>query len=75
VGANLRKIRGEIPRAFEVVSRDDAKDKDPSRKKISRSEAARRLEPIMGLVASGDVPMDTQTAEALAAYLESKGSH
>jgi len=74
VGANFRKLRSEVPRAFEIASRDDAKDRDPSRKRVSRQEASRRLEPLMGLVASGDVPMDDQTAEAIAAYLESKGS-
>lgn len=68
--ANLRKLMGESPRAFDVISKDAADDKPLNRKAVSKHEVARRLEPLMAMVASGEIPVDNQTAEAIKTYVE-----
>lgn len=70
MAANLRKIMGEVPRPLEVAFRD-AKDSLPvGRTRVSARDQAKRAEPLMAMIASGDVPLDEHSAQLVAAYLE-----
>lgn len=69
--ANMRKLMGEVPRSLEIAARD-AKDAPApiGRESLSRKEVARRVEPLLGMLAHGDIPLDPNLAKAFAAYVE-----
>ena len=68
---NLRKLLAEVPRPLEIMARDGAKETPIGTRRLSDREQMTRLEPLMGLIASGDVPLDDTSAKAVAAYLGS----
>jgi hypothetical protein len=68
--ANMTRIMQEVPRALELSAKDYADEGPLGRKKLSRKQVAQRVEPIMGLIASGDIPLDEHSAKAIAAYVE-----
>jgi hypothetical protein len=61
------------PRIFDVA-RGMAKDGPPTsgRRSISKPEMGRRLDPLMELVASGALPLDSIGPEAVAAAMEQR---
>ena len=66
---NLRKIMVEVPRPLEIYSKVPKEERVPlGHKEVSEPEQMRRLEPLMGLIARGDVPLDETAARAVAAY-------
>lgn len=66
---NLRKIMGEVPRGFVLMDKEPASEKLPlNSKPVTEPEQMRRLEPLMGMIARGDIPLDDQAARAVAAY-------
>ncbi|HEY1295464.1 MAG TPA: hypothetical protein VGJ60_20490 [Chloroflexota bacterium] len=66
---NMRKLMGEVPRAFVLLDKEPRAEKTPiGTQPISEPEQMRRLEPLMGLIARGDVPLDDTAARAVAAY-------
>lgn len=70
--ANFRKLMGEVPRSLEVQARDGKGEMPIGRTRVSDRELARRVEPMLALVASGDIPLDDNLSRAFAAYVESK---
>jgi hypothetical protein len=65
----MRKLMGEVPRAFVLLDKEPRAEKTPiGTQPISEPEQMRRLEPLMGLIARGDVPLDDTAARAVAAY-------
>jgi len=69
VPGNLRKIMGEVPRALVLMDKEPREEKLPlGTKLVSEPEQMRRLEPLMGLIARGDVPLDETAARAVAQY-------
>jgi hypothetical protein len=65
---------GEIPRPLELYSKVPKEEQHPiGTRPVTEPEQMRRLEPLMGLIARGDVPLDDTAARAVAAY--AKGFH
>lgn len=59
----------EQPRAARIA--EGYKDEGMyNRQKLSPKEIARRIEPLIGLIASGEIPLDDTAAKAIAAYVE-----
>jgi hypothetical protein len=66
---NLRKLMTEVPRPLQLYARVPKDERAPiGSELISEPEQMRRLEPLMGLIARGDVPLDDTAARAVAAY-------
>ena len=66
---NLRKLMGETPRPLELYDKVPKEERTPiGQQPISEREQMRRLEPLMGLIARGDIPLDDTAARAVAAY-------
>lgn len=70
--ANFRAIMSEVPRPLEVAQRDaeGQRTSRPGRRKLSEREVARRAEPLLAMVASGDIPVDNHAAQVIRAYVE-----
>lgn len=68
--ANLQKIMSEVPRPLEIAAKDYAHEGRRDRKKLPKAEVARRLEPLIGLIASGEIPLDEHAAKAISTYIE-----
>jgi len=67
---NLRALMNEVPRPLQIVARDSIKEQHPlNSKPISERETMARLEPLMGLIAAGHVPLDQHAARAVATYV------
>jgi hypothetical protein len=67
--ANFRKIMTEVPRPFVLLDHEPKSEKTPlGTEPISEPEQMRRLEPLMGLIARGDIPLDDTAARAVATY-------
>jgi hypothetical protein len=72
----IRRVAKKPPRAIELARMN--REKPIRRKAVSEAEVARRAEPIMGMVAHGEIPMDETTAQLAGAYLQEqykKGGH
>lgn len=66
---NLRKIMDEVPRPLQLYAKVPKDERLPlGSKEVSEPEVMRRLEPLMGLIANGDVPLDDTAAKAVAQY-------
>jgi len=60
---------GEVPRPMELYAKLPKEEQSPiGTAPISEREQMRRLEPLMGLIARGDVPLDETAARAVAQY-------
>lgn len=69
-GANLRKIMSEVPRALEVVARDD-KDLVPmGRKPLTPSKAFRKQGEFLARVVDGHRELDDNAADVVRSYLD-----
>lgn len=68
--ANMTKIMGEVPRALQLAAQDYASEGPIGRTRVPVAEQAKRLEPIMGMIAGGQIPLDEKSAQAVATYLE-----
>lgn len=66
---NFRKIMQEVPRPLEVAARDARGEYPIGQRPISERKAMAQLEPLMGLLARGDVPLDETAARAVATYV------
>jgi len=67
---NLRRLMDEVPRPLQIVAKDAAKEPGPlNTEPISERETMARPEPLMGLLAAGQVPLDDTSARAVAAYV------
>lgn len=69
--ANMRKLMAGVPRPFQIMQRDAKDEPAPlGQVPISEREQMSRLEPLMGLIASGDVPLDATAAKAIQIYID-----
>jgi hypothetical protein len=60
-----------VPRPFEIMSKESKDSPAPiGQQPISSREQAQRLGPLMGLIASGDVPLDATAAKAIQTYID-----
>jgi hypothetical protein len=67
----MRKLMGETPRAFKIHQQDmEAESMPANRKRVSREQIARRAEPLLSLVAAGDIPVDQNIAQLIKTYTE-----
>jgi hypothetical protein len=67
--ANLRKLMEGVPRPLQLMQRESDESPAPiGAKRLSEGEQMRRLEPLMGLIAEGHVPLDDVAARAVATY-------
>jgi hypothetical protein len=66
--ANVKKLMSEVPRGLEIAARhpDPPLHRQPTRRK----EVAQRVEPLLGALANGEIPLDDHLARAFAAYVE-----
>lgn len=62
---------GGVPRPFEIMAKE-AKDQPLplGQEAVSSREQLQRLGPLMGLIASGDVPLDDTSAKAIQTYID-----
>lgn len=66
---NLRKLMDEVPRPLQIYSKVPKEEQHPiGTRPVTEPETMRRLEPLMGLIARGDVPLDDTAARAVAQY-------
>lgn len=65
----LEKAMRGVPRALEVVQKH-ANPAPLGQTPISAQESARRLEPLMGLYATGQIPLDETGSQAVAQVLD-----
>lgn len=69
--ANLRKLMGETSRPMEIAAKESKEHPNPiGYQSIGPSEQRARLEPLMGLIARGDVPLDDTAAKAIKTYID-----
>lgn len=69
--ANLRKLMGEKPRPLELMAKESRDSPAPiGQQPIGWKEQQGRLEPLMGLIASGDIPLDDTSARAIKTYID-----
>ena len=69
--ANLRKLMGEVPRPMQIMAAEARDEPAPiGQTPISAGEQRARLEPLMGLIASGDLPLDETAARAIKTYID-----
>lgn len=74
--AAIRRVSKKPPRAIELARMH--REKPIRHTPVSEEEIAKRAEPIMGMVAHGEIPMDDTTAQLAGAYLQKqyqKGGH
>lgn len=69
--ANMRKLMQGVPRPLQIAARDAKDEPVPmGHEAVSSKEQMARLEPLMGLIARGDVPLDQTSAKAIQTYLD-----
>lgn len=73
--ANLTRIMGEVPRPLEIAERDYSREGPIDRRRLKPAEVARNIEPLIGRIASGDIPLDDHAAKAIALYVEEHHKH
>lgn len=62
---------GELPRPLEIAAKESREHPSPiGQQPIGPSEQRARLEPLLGLIASGDVPLDDTAAKAIKTYID-----
>lgn len=66
----MEMLRGTTPRILELVKADTKGQPLLGQRRISEGEAIRRIDPLMGLFASGVVPIDETTAPLVSRALE-----
>lgn len=69
--ANMRKLMREMPRPLQIAANEARDEPAPiGQQPISSREQRARLEPLMGLIAKGDIPLDDTTARAIQTYID-----
>jgi hypothetical protein len=59
----------EVPRPLQIYSKVPKEEQQPiGTRHVTDPEVMRRLEPLMGLIARGDIPLDDTAAKAVATY-------
>jgi hypothetical protein len=60
-----------VPRPFEIMGKEAKDQPTPiGQESVSSREQVQRLGPLMGLIASGDVPLDDTAAKAIQTYID-----
>lgn len=60
----------EVPRPLEVAYRDGKNETPMGRQKIAPHKLAERVEPLMAMIASGEIPLDDHSAQVISTYLD-----